>query len=67
MHTAVSKFVLAHDRYLELDRLRTGCHTPGEREFMHLQILTAYCEVQFRAKMIAGLQYADGMDYSEAH
>jgi hypothetical protein len=67
MNAAMHKFLLAHDRYLELDALRTECKSPNEREFMHLQILTAYLEVQYRARAIAGLQYADGMDYAEVN
>ena len=38
---------------------------PALREQMHIEILKAYLEVQYRAKMIAGLQYADGNDYAE--
>lgn len=65
MHAAVNQFKEAHDRYLELDRHRTECLTPVQREWMHIAILKAYLEVQYRAKQIAGLQYADGMDFSE--
>jgi len=56
-------FVFAHDRYLALDLARTECDNPVEREFMHIKILEAYLEVQYRARHIAGLQYADGNDY----
>lgn len=65
MNAAVHSFYLAHERYLELDQLRTQCTSANEREFMHLQIMTAYLEVQYRARMIAGLQFADGNDYAE--
>lgn len=64
---AIDKFVVAHDRYLELDRARTACHRPAEREQMYIAILKAYLEVQMRARIIAGLQYADGMDYAEVN
>ena len=63
--TAVSNFLAAHDRYLALDDARTSCSRPVEREHMHIEIMKAYLEVQYRAKMIAGLQYADGNDYAE--
>ena len=63
--TAVTQFLEAHDRYLALDDARTSCTRPAEREQMHIEILKAYLEVQYRAKMIAGLQYADGNDYAE--
>ncbi|MGH9566123.1 MAG: hypothetical protein ACRD4F_03930 [Candidatus Angelobacter sp.] len=67
MNTVVNKFVEAHDRYMELDRIRTECSNPQERESIHIAILTAYLEVQFRAKQIAGLQFADGMDFAEVN
>jgi hypothetical protein len=59
----MNRFVLAHDRYLALDLARNECTTPAQREFMHIQILEAYLEVQYRARHIASLQYADGNDY----
>jgi len=67
MNTIVNKFVEAHDRYLELDRIRLECKTPVERESIHIAILQAYLEVQFHAKQIAGLQFADGMDFAEVN
>ncbi|HEX7961099.1 MAG TPA: hypothetical protein VF493_14335 [Terriglobales bacterium] len=65
MNSAVSSFLLAHDRYLELERVRTECNRPAEREVMHIELMKAYLEVQYRAKVIAGLQYADGMDFAD--
>ena len=65
--TALEKFLDAHDRYLALDDARTSCNRPAEREQMHIAILKAYLEVQYRAKMIAGLQYADGNSYAEVN
>lgn len=59
----MDRFIFAHDRYLALDQARTDCTTPQEREFIHIQILEAYLEVQCRARRIAGLQYAVGNDY----
>lgn len=67
MNSALTKFLAAHDRYLALDHIRTECASPKERESIHLEILTAYCEVQYRARMIAGLQFADGNDYAEVN
>lgn len=67
MNTAIEKFVFAHDRYLALNDVRTDCASAAEREHMHIAIMKAYLEVQFRARLIAGLQYADGMDFAEAH
>ena len=56
-------FVEAHDRYLALDRARTDCSSPAQREFIHIKILEAYLEVQFHARHLAGIQFADGNDY----
>ena len=64
---ALAKFLEAHDRYVALDQARTSCTLPSEREQMHIEILKAYLEVQYRAKMITGLQYADGNNYAEVN
>jgi hypothetical protein len=61
----MDRFIFAHDRYLALDQARDQCVTPAQREFMHIQILEAYLEVQYRARHIASLQYADGNDYAD--
>jgi hypothetical protein len=62
---AINKFKEAHDRYMELDRIRTQCETPAQREFIHIAILQSYLEVHGYARAIAGLQFADGMDFAE--
>ena len=67
MNSIVARFVAAHDRYMELDKIRTQCLTPAQRESIHIAILTAYLEVQYHARQIAGLQFADGMDFAEAN
>ncbi|HEX9255204.1 MAG TPA: hypothetical protein VF938_06650 [Candidatus Angelobacter sp.] len=67
MNQAIEKFLLAHDRYLSLEKARTECIGPQEREMMYIEILKAYLEVQYRANVIAGLQYADGMDFAASH
>jgi hypothetical protein len=67
MNRIVNKFVEAHDRYMELDKIRTECVSPAERESVHIAILKAYLEVQFHARQIAGLQFADGMDFAEVN
>ena len=67
MNNVVNKFVQAHDRYIELDRIRTECTNPSQRDSIHIAIMTAYLEVQFHARQIAGLQYADGMDFAEVN
>jgi hypothetical protein len=65
MNTVVRKFVEAHDRYLALDGIRTECESPMQREMVYIELLKAYLEVQHRARQIAGLQFADGMDFAE--
>lgn len=67
MFKAMHRFIEAHDRYLALDIARTDCATPQQREFMHIEILKAYLEVQYRANQIAGLQYADGWDFADVN
>ena len=67
MDSAIENFVAAHDRYTQLDKLRTDCHSPQEREHMHIAILKAYMEVQYRAMIITGIQTADGMEFARAN
>lgn len=63
----INGFLAAHDRYLALDRARTDCTHPAQRERLHIEILQAYLEVQYHAQVIAGLQYAAGMDFADAN
>jgi len=63
----INKFVEAHDRYLELDRIRVECQNAAQREFIHIEILRAYLEVQHHARQIAGLQFVDGMDFADVN
>jgi hypothetical protein len=65
MNSALRQFIAAHDRYIALEVARTEVTSPEQREHLHVEILRAYLEVQMRAKMIAGQQYADGNDYAE--
>ena len=65
MNTAINSFIFAHDRYLALEAARTDCGSPQHRERMHIELMQAYLEVQYRARVIAGLQYADGMDFAD--
>jgi hypothetical protein len=67
MNTAIQKFLDAHERYLALDHVRTTCTRAAEREQVHIKIMEAYLEVHYRARVIAGLQYADGMDFVDVN
>ncbi len=60
MSREMNGFIQAHDRYLALELARTECTTPAQREFMHIQILEAYLEVQCQARR---LQFAEGHAY----
>jgi hypothetical protein len=67
MDEAIHKFIFAHERYLSLQVASTDCIAPASRELMHIELMKAYLEVQYRAKVIAGLQYADGNDFADAN
>ena len=67
MLRAMTRFVEAHDRYLALDLARTECRNSRERELMHIELMKAYLEVQYRANQIAGIQYADGCDFVDCN
>ena len=63
----INKFVFAHDRYLELDRMRVECQNPAQRELVHIAIMEAYLEVHHHARQIAGLQFIAGMDFADVN
>ncbi len=65
MDSSIRQFVAANERYQYLDQVRTQCTSPREREAMHIALLRAYLEVQYRARVIAGLQFADGISFAE--
>jgi hypothetical protein len=67
MDTAIEHFIAAHSRYLELDRIRTDCSSPQEREVLYVAILRAYLDVQYHAMIITGMQAADGMEFARAN
>ncbi len=67
MDTAIQRFIAAHEHYLALDRLRTDCRSPQEREFMYIEILKAYLDVQYHAMIITGMQTAEGMEFARAN
>lgn len=65
MNSTLRQFIHAHDRYIALEQARTEVVRPEQREHLNIEILRAYVEVQLRAKLIAGKQYAEGNDYAE--
>ena len=67
MDTAIERFISAHERYLQLDQLRFDCRSPQEREFLYIQILRAYLDVQYHAMIITGMQTADGMEFARSN
>jgi hypothetical protein len=67
MDTPIERFIAAHDHYLELDRRRSDCRSPQEREVLYIRILKAYLEVQYHAMIITGIQTADGMEFARCN
>lgn len=65
MPTPISRFLDAHNRYMELDRVRTNCTSPAQRELMHIAILRAYLDVQWCARVVAGFQREEGYEFAE--
>jgi hypothetical protein len=64
MDNAIERFITAHERYEQLDKLRTDCHSPQEREFLYIEILRAYLDVQYHAMIITGMQSCAGMEFA---
>ena len=64
MESPIERFIAAHEHYLALDRRRADCRSPQEREILHIEILQAYVDVQHHAKIITGVQPAEGMEFA---
>ena len=60
MFGAIESFLTAHEWYLALDNMRTYCLTPQQREKLHIEVMSAYLEVQQRAQLVAQLQLPEG-------
>ena len=67
MNPAIKQFLDANERYEALERIRTGCSSPEQREQMHIALLRAYLEVQNCARVITGLQHTDQMSFAKAN
>lgn len=65
MPTPITRFLDAHNRYMELERVRTSCTSPAQREMVHIAILRAYLEVQFCARVVCGFQRAEGYEFAD--
>ena len=64
MESPIERFIAAHEHYLALARRRADCRSPQEREILHIEILQAYVDVQHHAKIITGVQPAEGMEFA---
>ena len=67
MDSAIQRFIAAHEHYLHLDDIRIDCQSPQEREYLYIQILKAYMEVQYHAMIITGMQTAEGMEFARSN
>lgn len=67
MNSPIERFISAHEHYAALDRRRAGCRSPQEREILHIEILKAYLDVQQHARIITGIQPAEGMEFARAN
>jgi hypothetical protein len=67
MNSPIERFISAHEHYLQLDRLRSDCRSPQEREVMHIEILKAYLDVQYQAEVITGIQTVEGMEFARVN
>ena len=67
MNSPIECFISAHEHYLQLDRQRTGCRSPQEREVLYIEILKAYLDVQHHAMVITGIRSAEGMEFARVN
>ncbi len=66
MEVVIREFVAARERYLQLEHARIQPRTPAEREAFYIELMRAWLEVHQRAELVAGLRFAEGMQFAKA-
>ncbi len=67
MEVVIREFVAARERYLQLERARIQPRTPAEREAFHIELMQAWLEVHRRAQLVAGVRFAEGMQFAQGN
>ncbi len=65
MDAVIQDFLTARERYLRLERDRTQPRSPAERERFYIELMRAWLEVHHRAQAVAGLRFAEGMQFAK--
>ncbi len=67
MEDAIRDFITARDRYLQLERARIQVRTPEERELFHIELMEAWLEVHHCAQIVAGVRFAEHMQFAKVN
>lgn len=66
MEIVIQEFMAARERYLQLERARVQPRTPAGRETFHIELMRAWLEVHNHAQLVAGVRFAEGMQFAKA-
>ncbi len=64
METVITNFMAARDWYQRLEKARIQPRTPKERELFHIELMQAWLDVHYAAQAVAGLRFAEGMEFA---
>ncbi len=67
MDVVISNFLAAREHYLNLQQARTQPRTPEQREVFYIELLRAWLEVHYRAQLVAGVRFAEGVTFAEVN
>ena len=65
MNSAVEKFIQAHEYFRALQLYLLQHAAPHERAHLNAELLSAYNEVEHQASIVAGVKFADGVQFAE--
>ena len=67
METAILDFIAARERCQQLECARIQARTREELELVHLELAEAWLEVQHHAQIVAGVRFAEGIEFARAN
>ena len=67
METVIRDFIAARERCLQLERARMQARTQEELELVHLELAEAWLEVHHQAQIVAGVRFAEGVEFARVN
>ncbi len=67
MDAVIQEFMTAREHYLRLEKARIRPRSPQERERFYIELMRAWLELHYHAQAVAGLRFAEGMQFAKVN